>query len=199
MSQDALSLYAHIFFKVSLSLSSSALFLHFSLTLPCFPLVICFSPVGFGIPFREHIIQFLSFLEDGPRAAEWVTVGPPAPLYLTSPLFFPCHAMMSWLLFALGVHADSLGIKHSLSPTSSPLPSLTFTTLFLSQSISQILWPLKGHLEDLGMFGCCFAHPWYMFDTQKKDNYPFQLRLLLNLTDYFLSDIQLSFVPQPIC
>lgn len=91
-------------------------------------------------------------------------------------LSLPCDDVMAFICSG-GTRWFSLGIKHSISPTSSPLPSLTFTTLFLSQSISQILWPLKGRLEDLGMFGCCFAHPWYMFDTQKKDNYPFQLRL----------------------
>lgn len=158
-----------------LSLSSSV---SFSISpSPCFPLLICFSPVGFGIPFREHIIQFLSFPEDGPRAAEWVTMVPPHPPSLANPLFSSCHAMMSWLLFAPGVHADSLGVTHSISPTSSPQSSLTFIPVFLGQSISQILWPLQGRLEDLRMFGCCFAHPWHMFCTQEGDNHPLQLRL----------------------
>lgn len=73
-----------------LSLSSSA---SFSISpSPCFPLLICFSPVGFGIPFREHIIQFLSFPEDGPRAAEWVTMVPPT---TTTPLpASPTHSSL---------------------------------------------------------------------------------------------------------
>lgn len=172
MSQDALSLYAHIFFKVSLSLSSS-----FSSSPSLYPIShwwFVFLLWDLGSHSENTLFSCYPFQGMGPeRQNGWLWVPP----HLTNPLFFPCHAMMSWLLFALGVHANSLGIKHSISPTSSPLPSLTFTTLFLSQSISQILRPLKGRLEDLGMFGCCFAHPWYMLDTQKKDNYPFQLWL----------------------
>lgn len=116
------ALCTHLFQGLSFSIFL-CLFLHLSLMLPSFPLVICFSPVGFGIPFRDHIIQFLSFPEDGPRAAEWVTVGPPTPPHLTNPLFFPCHAMMSWLLFALGVHADSLPVLNTpYLPLPAPYP-----------------------------------------------------------------------------
>lgn len=38
---------------------------------------------------------------------------PPPHTHLTNPLFSPCHAMMSWLLFALRVHADSLSVLHT--------------------------------------------------------------------------------------
>lgn len=176
MSQDALWLCAHIFFMVSLSLYLPQP-LSPSLPHPVFPLLICFSPVGFGIPFREHIIQFLSFPEDGPRAAEWVTMVPPTPQpHQPTLLFLPCDDVMAFICSG-GTRRFSLGVTHSISPTSSPQPSLTFIPVFLSQSISQILWPLQTRLEDLRMFGCCFAHPWHMFGTQEGDNHPLQLRL----------------------
>lgn len=92
MSQDALS---HLLKDVCIS---SSAFLYLSLTLPSFPLVICFSPVGFGIPFSEHIIQFLSLLEDGPRAVKWVTVGPHTPTpHQPSLLSLPCDDVMAFI------------------------------------------------------------------------------------------------------
>lgn len=49
--------------------------------------------------------------------------GSPHTPHLTNPLFFPCHAMMSWLLFALGVHADSLPVLNTpYLPLPAPYP-----------------------------------------------------------------------------
>lgn len=131
MSQDALSLCAHIFFRVSLSLSIFlCLFLHLYLTLPRFPLVICFSPVGFGIPFRERIIQFLSFPEDGPRAVEWVSVPPPPPHPHTSPTHSSllamqwCHGFyLLWGYTLILSRYYTLHISHFQPPTLTNLHS----------------------------------------------------------------------------
>lgn len=177
MSQDALSLCAHIFFKVSLSLSSSA---SFSISPSLYPVShwwFVFLLWDLGSHSESTLFSSYPFQRMGPeRQNGWLWV----PLHPTphqpTLLSLPCDDVMAFICSG-GTRWFSPSIKHSISPTSSPLPSLTFTTLFLSQSISQILWPLKGCLEDLGMFGCCLAHPWYMFDIQKKDNYPFQLWL----------------------
>lgn len=56
MSQDALLLCAHIFLRVSLSFSISPSLSFSPSRPPPFPLVICFSPVGFGIPFIESAL-----------------------------------------------------------------------------------------------------------------------------------------------
>lgn len=52
-----------------------------------------------------------------------------------------------------------------LPPCYTPIPHLFFYPF--SQSLPQILSLLKRRLGDLGMFGCCLAHPRYMLDTPK--------------------------------
>lgn len=138
MSQDALLLCVDIFLRVSLSLSISlCLFLHLSLTTTTtpphapFPTGDLFFCCGIWYPIHsECIVQLLSIAEDGPREAEWVTVGalvspfsPSPPLLLATPLLAPCHTMMSWLLFAPGVPIDSLSVLHTLYlPLPPPYP-----------------------------------------------------------------------------
>lgn len=117
MPRDALLLCVHILFK-GLSFLSPSLSVSFSISRPPpFPLLICFSPPGFGISFiEEHIVRLLSISEDGPREAEWVTVGAlGSPFAVSARRPTPCHKMMSWLLFALGVPIDSLCLLHTLS------------------------------------------------------------------------------------
>lgn len=133
---------------------------------PSFPLVICFSPVGFGIPFIERtLFSSYPFQRMGPeRQNGWLWVLSSLPQLLTTPLLAPCHTMMSWLLFVPGVPIDSL---HTLCVSLlHPLLCLTSTPASLCRSLSQILLLLKRCLGDLGMFGCCLAHPRYMLDTQ---------------------------------
>lgn len=194
MSRDALSLYAHIFSRVSLSLSSSASFSTSPSLCPLFPMVICFSPVGFGIPFREHIIQFLSFPEDGPRAAEWVT---PTPHYPTL-LSLPCNDVMAFICSG-GTRRFSLGIKLHISHFQPP--TLTNLHYFLPQPV-HFPHSLASHRVPRG-----FADVWVLFCASmvhvrhsKERQLPIlTVASILNLTDYSLSDLQPSFDTHSLC
>lgn len=169
MSQDALSLCAHIFFRVShspvLSLSLSA-----ALSIAPSP-----SPFPTGDLFfllwdlRSHsLIAHYSALippEDGPREAEWVAAALSPPY--TSPPYSSLIAMR-WChgFYLLQGYPFIFSLYYTVFISLSPPPSISFTSVILSQSLSQILLPLKRRLEDLGMFGCCLAHPRTMLDTQ---------------------------------
>lgn len=127
MSQDALLLCVHIFLRglspsLFVSLSSSPPAFYFP-TGDLFCLFFFFSSCGIWDPIHGvHIVQLLSIPTDGPRQAEWVTVGALLPLPATIPLCAPCHTMMSWLLFVPGLPMDfSFPITHSLYLPSPPL------------------------------------------------------------------------------
>lgn len=111
-----------------------------------------------------------------------------SPQLLATPLLAACHTMMSWLLFAPGVPIDSISPLHTLyiSPVH-PALSPTSTPVFLSQSPSQILSPLKRRLGDLGMFGCCLAHPRYMLDTQIGEPSTLQIQLQLPFKSHWFN------------
>lgn len=151
MSQDALCLCVHIFLRVSLFPSISLSLSPSCPRPPLFPLVICFLPVGFGIPFIEStLFASYPFLRMGPERQN-------GRLWVPWSLLAPCHTMMSWLLFAAGAPIDFPSVLHTLYLPLSP--SLTSTPVFLHQSLSQILLLLKRRLGDLGMFGCCLSTP----------------------------------------
>ena len=179
MSQDALLLCVHIFLSVSLSLSiSSCLFFSISPLPFNFPTGdLLFLSCGIWDPIHwEHIVLLLSTPADGPREAEWVllvsafsvSLPPPSASRHPTPCSLPCDDVMAFICF--GVPIDSLSLLHT--PYISPLsphqpPSYTPVFLFsLSECLSQILSPLKRHQGDLGMFGCCSAHPRHMLYTQ---------------------------------
>lgn len=188
------ALCAHLFkglpFSLHLSLSLSP-----SLSCPPpFPLVICFSPVGFGIPFIESaLFSSYPFQRMGPERQNgwlWVllslslltpSLSLSLPQLLTTLVLAPCHTMMSWLLFALGVPIDSLCLLHTLyiSLFHPPLIPLNSTPVSLRQFLSQILLPLQRRLGDLGMFGCCLVHPRYILDTQTGTPSTLQIQLQL--------------------
>lgn len=104
--------------------------------------------------------------EDGPREAEWVTAALSPPY--TSPPYSLLIAMR-WChgFYLLQGYPFIFSLYYTVFISISPPPSISFTSVILSQSLSQILLPLKRRLEDLGLFGCCLAHPRTMLDTQK--------------------------------
>lgn len=106
--KESLSISLRLFIQLSLGLLLS----HWWFVLFCF---VFFFSCGIWDPIHGvHIVQFLSIPADGPRQAEWVTVGALLSLS-TTPLCAPCHPMMSWLLSPPGVPIDfSLAITHSL-------------------------------------------------------------------------------------
>lgn len=121
MSQDALLLCAHIFFRVSLSLHlhlslSLFLVLHLSLALPLSHWWFVFLLWDLGShSLRAHYSALIHSRGWAPRG-RMGDCGY-SPLFLLSPappLLAPCHAMMSWLLFAPGVPIDSLSVLHTL-------------------------------------------------------------------------------------
>lgn len=112
------SLCAHLFkglpFSLHLSLSLSPSLPH----PPLFPLVICFPPVGFGIPFIERtLFASYPFLRMGPERQN-------GRLWVPWSLLAPCHTMMSWLLFAAGAPIDFPSVLHTLYLPSFTLPNL---------------------------------------------------------------------------
>lgn len=202
MSQDALLLCVHIFLRVSLSLSISlCLVLHLSLALPLSHWWFVFLLWDLGShSFRVHCSALIhssgwaSRCRMGDCGSSRLCLRSLAlslsfsPQLLATPLLAACHTMMSWLLFAPGVPIDSISPLHTLyiSPVH-PALSPTSTPVFLSQSPSQILSPLKRRLGDLGMFGCCLAHPRYMLDTQIGEPSTLQIQLQLPLKSHWFN------------
>lgn len=169
------ALCAHLFKRLPFSLHLS---LSFSPSLPCpltFPLVICFFSLLWDLgshSLRAHCSALIHSSGWAPRgrmgalvSAFSLSLPPP----LAAPLLAPCHTMMSWLLFASG--CPLILSPCCTLPIFSPFTPLTLHpillfSVFQSESLSQILLPLKRHQRDLGMFGCCLAHPRYMLYTQ---------------------------------
>lgn len=103
MSQDALWLCAHIFFRVSLSLSIFlSRFLHLSLTL--FPTADLLFSCGIWDPIQRAHYSVLILSRGWAPSGRMGDYAPPP----TNPLFSLCHAMMSWLLFAPVLHTPYL-------------------------------------------------------------------------------------------
>lgn len=126
MSQDALSLCAHIFFRVSLSLVLS---LSASLSISPSP-----SPFPTGDLFfllwdlgSHSLIAHYSALIPSRGWAPRGRMGrynSLSPLYLATLFLAPCHAMMSWFLFAPGVPIHFLSVLHTLYLPLPPPPTL---------------------------------------------------------------------------
>lgn len=146
MSQDALC--AHLFMGLSRSFHPSLVS-----PPPPFPLVICFSAVGFWIHSSgAHCRALIHSRGWAPRSRKddcGCSRLSLSPTPLAAPLLALCHAMMSWLSFAPGAPIDSLALLHYSTSPSSILP-LTSSCVFLRQFLPQILLPLKRRLGDLG-------------------------------------------------
>lgn len=178
----------------SLSLSLSASFFISPLPSP-FPTGDLFFSCGIWDPIHwERIIRFLSIPEDGPRAAEWVTLSLSLSPYASPTLY--AFLAMKWChgFYFLRGYTSILSLYYTLCISLiHPLPSITFSPVLFPDSFAS-----HGVPEDLGIFGCCLAHPRYMLNNEEgkqsacNSNCYFHLDPT-DLTSSFYSHISLKF------